>query len=204
VSRDPRIDAYIAKAQPFAKLILEKVRERVHTTLPEVEEAIKWSMPAYTLGGKILLITAAFKAHAALNFWRGQELESSHSTVGAMGQFGRIASVDELPADAELDRLIREAAALAKSAPAPRKAKHSPKPRAELHPDFAAALEKAPKSKATLEDFPPGQRREYLDWIADAKQDATRRKRIATAIEWLAEGKRRNWKYENKDPLSRP
>jgi uncharacterized protein YdeI (YjbR/CyaY-like superfamily) len=197
VSRDARIDAYIAKAQPFARPILEKVRERVHAALPEAEETIKWSMPAYTVGGKIVLITAAFKAHAALNFWRGQELESSHSSVGAMGQFGKIASVDELPSDAELDRLIREGAELAKTAPAPRKAKHAPKPPAEMHPDFAAALEQAPKSKATLEGFPPGQRREYLDWISEAKQDGTRHKRIATAIEWLAEGKRRNWKYEN-------
>jgi uncharacterized protein YdeI (YjbR/CyaY-like superfamily) len=197
VSRDARIDAYIAKAQPFARPILEKVRERVHAALPEAEETIKWSMPAYTVGGKIVLITAAFKAHAALNFWRGQELESSHSSVGAMGQFGKIASVDELPSDAELDRLIREGAELAKTAPAPRKAKHAPKPPAEMHPDFAAALEQAPKSKATLDGFPPGQRREYLDWISEAKQDGTRHKRIATAIEWLAEGKRRNWKYEN-------
>jgi uncharacterized protein YdeI (YjbR/CyaY-like superfamily) len=154
-------------------------------------------MPAYTVGGKIVLITASFKAHAALNFWRGQELESSHSTVGAMGQFGRIASVDDLPSDAELDRLICDAAELAKTEPAPRKAKHPPKPPAALHPDFAAALDKAPKSKAMLDAFPPGQRREYLDWISEAKQDATRQKRIATAIEWLAEGKRRNWRYES-------
>jgi Uncharacterized conserved protein len=93
LSREPRIDAYIAKAQPFARPILEKVRERVHAVLPDVEEAIKWSMPAYILDGKIILITAAFKAHAALNFWRGQELESTHATVGAMGQFGKIRSV---------------------------------------------------------------------------------------------------------------
>src|SRR3954464_1003087 len=123
MSREARIDAYIAKAQPFARPILEKIRERVHATLPNVEEAIKWSMPAYTLGGKIILITAAFKAHAALNFWRGQELESAHASVGAMGQFGKIKSIDELPADAELDKLIREAAEVARNAPAPRKAK---------------------------------------------------------------------------------
>ena len=196
MSREPRIDAYIAKAQPFARPILAKVRERVHATVPNVEEAIKWSMPAYTLEGKIILITAAFKAHTALNFWRGQELESTHASVGAMGQFGKIKSLDELPADAELDRLIRDAAELAKNAPAPRKAKHEPKPMPELHPDFAAALDKAPKAKATMEGFPPSCRREYLEWVAEAKQDATRQKRIATAIEWLSEGKKRNWKYE--------
>jgi len=197
VSRDSRIDAYIAKAQPFARPILEKVRDRVHAAVPDAEEAIKWGMPAYLSGGKILLITAAFKGHAALNFWRGQELESSHASVGAMGQFGRIESVEELPSDAELERLIREAAELAKNAPAPRKTKSEPKPPAALHPDFAAALDKTPKAKAALDGFSPSARRDYLDWIADAKQDATRHKRIASAIEWLSEGKKRNWKYEN-------
>src|SRR5437763_6530410 len=120
MSRDPRIDAYIAKAQPFARPILEKASERVHAALPDVEETIKWSMPAYSLVGKIILITAAFKAHTALNFWRGQELESGHASVGAMGQFGKIKSLDELPADAELDRLIRDAAEVARNAPSPR------------------------------------------------------------------------------------
>ena len=197
MSRDPRIDAYIAKAQPFARPILEKLRERVHAVLPEAEETIKWSMPAYTLGGKIVLITAAFKAHTALNFWRGQELRGDSANADAMGQFGKIASVDELPGDAELGRLIREAAELAKSAPAPRKVKHAPKPPPQLHPEFAAALGKAPKAKAILDSFPPSAQRDYFEWIAEAKQDATRQKRIATAIGWLDEGKRRHWKYES-------
>lgn len=197
MSRDPRVDAYIAKAQPFARPILEKVRERVHSVLSNADEAIKWSMPAYVVGGKIVLITAAFKAHTALNFWRGQELESSHSTVGAMGQFGKIKSIDELPADAQLDRLIREAAELAKNAPASRKPKHEPKPPPTMHPEFAAALGKSSKAKEVLDSFPPSAQRDYFEWIGEAKQDATRTKRIATAIEWLAGGKRRHWKYEN-------
>ena len=197
MSREPRIDAYIAKAQPFARPILEHVRERVHAVLPDAEETIKWSMPAYTVGGKIVLITAAFKAHTALNFWRGQELDSSHATVGAMGQFGKIKSIDELPSDAELDRLIRDAAELAKNAPAPRKTKAAPKPTPQLHPEFAAALAKAPAAKAVLDSFPPSAQRDYFEWISEAKQDATRQKRIATAVEWLSEGKRRHWKYEN-------
>lgn len=196
MSREPRIDAYIAKAQPFAQPILEKVRERVHAVLPEVEEAIKWSMPAYTIGGKIVLITAAFKAHTALNFWRGQELETSHSSVGAMGQFGKIKSLDELPADKELDRLILDAAELATAAPAPRKTKHEPKPAPTMHPEFELALAKAPQAKAALDGFPPSAQRDYFEWISEAKQDATRTKRIATAVEWLSEGKRRHWKYE--------
>lgn len=197
MSRDPRVDAYIDGAQPFARPILGHVRERVHAVLPDVEETVKWSMPAYTLGGKIVLITASFKAHAALNFWRGQELRGSSASADAMGQFGKITSLDDLPADPKLDRLIREAAELAATAPAPRKVKHEPKPPAELHPEFAAALNANLKAKSTLEGFPPSARRDYLDWIAEAKQDATRAKRIATAVEWLAEGKRRNWKYEN-------
>lgn len=197
MSADPRIDAYIARSQPFAQAILAKVRERVHATVPEVEETMKWSMPAYTVGGKIVVMTPAFKAHAALNFWRGQEIGDGEPTAGAMGQFGKLTSVGDLPPDARLDSLIREAAALAKAAPAPRKPKHEPKPAPELHPDFAAALAKAPRAKATLDGFPPSAQRDYFEWIAEAKQDATRRKRIATAVEWLSEGKRRHWKYQN-------
>jgi uncharacterized protein YdeI (YjbR/CyaY-like superfamily) len=172
------------------------VRERVHAVLPEAEESTKWSMPAYTLAGKIVLITAAFKAHAALNFWRGQELRGDQANADAMGQFGKIRSIDELPSDSELDRLIRQAAELARSAPAPRKAKHEPKPAPHMHPDFAAALKNAPKAKAALDGFPPSAQRDYLEWIAEAKQDSTRAKRIETAVDWLSEGKRRHWKYE--------
>jgi uncharacterized protein YdeI (YjbR/CyaY-like superfamily) len=197
LSREPRIDAYIAKAPPFARPILEKVRERVHATVPAVEEAMKWSAPGFTLDGKILLIMASFKAHAALNFWRGQEIGDGSPKAGAMGQFGKLASVDDLPQDAELDELILEAAELSKKAPAPRKTKHEPKPAPELHPEFAAALAKAPKAKSVLEGFSPSAQRDYFEWISEAKQDATRQKRIATAIEWLSEGKRRHWKYQN-------
>jgi len=197
VSREPRIDAYIAKAAPFAQPILTHVRERIHAVVPDVEEAMKWSAPGFTVDGKILLIMAAFKQHAALNFWRGQEIGDGAAKAGAMGQFGKLKSIADLPADAELDTMIREAAALAKTAPAPRKTKHEPKPAPELHPEFADALAKAPKSQAALDSFPPGAQRDYFEWISEAKQDATRQKRIATAIEWLAEGKRRHWKYQN-------
>ena len=194
-ARDPRVDAYIAKAAPFARPILEHVRTRVHAAAPGVEETLKWGAPSFTLGGKILLMMAAFKAHAALNFWRGQELGSPKA--GAMGQFGKLASLADLPGDAELDALIREAATLAATAPAPRKVKHAPKPAAEMHPEFAAALDAHPAARAVLEGFVPSARRDYLDWISDARQDATRTRRIATAVEWLAEGKKRHWKYEN-------
>jgi uncharacterized protein YdeI (YjbR/CyaY-like superfamily) len=165
--------------------------------VPDIEEGMKWSMPAYMHGGKILLITSAFKDHAALNFWRGQEIGDGSPKAGAMGQFGRLTSAAELPPLKELDLLILQAAELAKSTPAPRKPKHEPKPAAKMHPEFALALGKDPKAKATFDNFSPSCRREYLDWVDEAKRDQTRQKRIATAVEWLAEGKRRNWKYEN-------
>lgn len=196
MSRDSRVDEYIAKAKPFARPILEKVRERVHAVVPGVEEAIKWSMPAYMFDGKIVVMTPAFNAHAALNFWRGQELRGDGASADAMGHFGKLTSVDGLPSNAELDRLIREAAELAKQAPVPRKPKHEPKPPPEMHSDFASALAKAPKAKTTFKGFPVSAQRDYVEWISEAKQDATRTKRIATAIEWLTEGKRRHWKYE--------
>jgi uncharacterized protein YdeI (YjbR/CyaY-like superfamily) len=191
------MDAYIAKAQPFARPILSHIRERVHAAVPEAEEAMKWSAPAFVLNGKILIVMAAFKAHAALNFWRGQEIGDGSAKAGAMGQFGKLQSVEDLPPDAELDALIREAAALAAKAPAPRKTKNEPKPAPELHPEFAEALTKAPKAKTTLDSFPPSAQRDYFEWISEAKQDATRQKRIATAVEWLSDGKRRHWKYQN-------
>jgi uncharacterized protein YdeI (YjbR/CyaY-like superfamily) len=194
VSRDPRIDAYIARAQPFARPILERVRERIHAVVPDIEEAMKWSHPNYLKDGKIVLGAAAFKEHASVHFWRGQEL-GMEAKGGAMGQLGRLASVDDLPPD--LDDLIRKAAELSTSERTPRTPKHQPKPAPEMHPEFAAALAKSPKAKAALEAFAPEVEREYLEWIADAKREETRQKRIATAVEWLSEGKKRNWQYES-------
>ena len=196
MTTDPRIDAYIAKAAPFALPILKHVRERVHAVAPEAEETLKWSMPSFTVDGKILLGMAAFKAHATVGFWRGSEIgiEPSHD---AMGQLGKLTSVNDLPPDAELDAMIRKGVELARTAPAPRKTKQEPKPAPEMHPDFARALNANGKAKAVLESFPPSAQRDYLEWIAEAKQDPTRAKRIATAVEWLSEGKRRHWKYQN-------
>jgi uncharacterized protein YdeI (YjbR/CyaY-like superfamily) len=193
LSREPRIDAYIAKAQPFARPILEKVRERVHAVVPDIEEGMKWSVPTYLRNGKIVIGTAAFKAHAIVNFWRGQEL-GFDTQDGAMGQLGKLTSVDQLPPD--LDEMIAKAAALSDT-PAPRKPKHPPKPPVEMHPEFAAALAKAPNANAAFDGFSPSAQREYLEWVAEAKQDPTRHKRITAAVQWLSEGKKRNWKYEN-------
>ena len=194
MSREPRIDAYIDRAQPFARPILEKVRERVHAVVPDIEEAMKWSHPTYCKGGKIVLGTAAFKEHASVHFWRGQEL-GFETKAGAMGQLGKLTKADDLPPN--LDDLIAKAVELSQAAPAPRKTKHAPKPPPQMHPEFAEALAKAPKAKAALDGFPPSAQRDYLEWIDEAKQDSTRQKRIETAVEWLSEGKRRHWKYQN-------
>jgi len=172
------------------------MRERVHAVLPDAEETVKMEHAAYTLGGRIVLITAAFKAHAALNFWRGQELRGSNANADAMGQFGRIKSVDELPPDAELDRLIGDAAELAKSAPAPRKTKHAPKPAPVMHPEFAAALDRAPKAKAALDGFPPSAQRDYFEWIAEAKQDGRARNALRLRSNGSTKGSGGTWKYE--------
>jgi uncharacterized protein YdeI (YjbR/CyaY-like superfamily) len=196
VKADPRIDAYIAKAAPFAQPILKHVRERVHAVAPKAEETLKWSMPSFTIDGKILLGMAAFKAHATVGFWRGEEM-GVKASKDAMGQLGKLTSVGDLPPDKDLDAMIRKGVELAQKAPAPRKPKHEPKPAPELHPEFARALAASPKAKEVLDGLPPSAQRDYLEWIAEAKQDATRAKRIATAVEWLSEGKRRHWKYQN-------
>lgn len=160
--------------------------------VPDAEEALKWSAPAWLKDGKILLIAASFKAHAAVNFWRGKEMGLADDD--AMGQLGKLATVGDLPAN--FDDLILKA--VQRSAyEAPKKAKPAPKAIPEIHPAFADALAANPAARATLEGLSPSARRDYLDWVNDAKRDDTRDKRIATAVEWLAQGKKRHWKYEN-------
>lgn len=194
MSRDPRIDAYIAKAQPFARPILKQVRERVHAVIPDVEEAMKWGHPTFCRNGQIVLGTAAFKAHAVVHFWRAKGL-GFPTRNEAMGQLGKLTGLEDLTD--RLDSMIASASELASRSRPPPRSRPKPKPMSPLHPELEAALGKAPKAKATFEAFPPSCRRDYLDWVNEAKRDETRAKRIATTIEWLSEGKRRNWKYEN-------
>lgn len=195
MTRDPRIDAYIANAEPFAQPLLTHVRERVHAMVPDVKEDIKWRMPAFLKGGALILIVGAFKSHIAVNFWRGKDL-APHDTSGAFGQLGRVSALDELPAN--FDAMIADAASLADQPAKPRTRKAAPATPSPLHPRFEAALEAAPEAQRHFDAFPPGQRREYADWIAEAKQEQTRDRRIAQAIEWIGEGKRRNWQYERR------
>ncbi len=197
MSRDPRIDAYIARAAPFAQPILEHLRAAVHAHCPDVEETLKWSMPHFVHGGEIVCNMAAFKAHVAFGFWKGELVTGQMPQHRqAMGQFGRLASVADLPDAATLGELIAKAVELIDAGvKKPRPLKH-PKPAAELPGDLSEALACNAAARATFEAFPPGQRREYIDWINEAKRAETRARRIAQAVEWLAEGKRRNWKYE--------
>lgn len=193
---DPRVDAYIDKAAGFAQPILRHLRAAVHRGCPDVEETLRWNMPSFSYKGQILCQMAAFKEHATFGFWRSTDVTGTPEVASAMGQFGRLASVADLPDDAALDALIRKAAALIDSgSKAPRPPKH-PKPPLDMPDDLGVALGANPAAQATFDGFPPGQKREYLDWIADAKRPETRTKRVAQAVEWMAEGKRRNWKYE--------
>ena len=196
---DPRIDAYIARAAPFAQPILDHFRALVHRVLPEVEEVIKWSMPAFMIGGKNVAGMAAFKAHCAVMIHGEGRLGAEDSKGEGMGGYGKVTALSDLPGDAVLEESLSEAAqrvATTGRASFPRP-KKPPKTEIPMPEDFAAALAAAPAARAHLERFAPGQRREYLEWITTAKQAATRDKRIAQAVEWLAEGKKRNWKYEN-------
>jgi uncharacterized protein YdeI (YjbR/CyaY-like superfamily) len=194
---DPRVDAFIETKAAFAQPILRHIRGVVHRACPEVEETIKWGMPSFTYKEQILAGMAAFKEHATLGFWRSKEVTGTDETESAMGQFGRLTSVDDLPDDATLEAMVRKAAALIDSGTrAPRPLKH-PKPALETPDDLGAALGASPAAQATYNGFPPGQKREYLEWVAEAKRPETRAKRIAQAVEWMAEGKRRNWKYES-------
>ncbi|HMC91715.1 MAG TPA: YdeI/OmpD-associated family protein [Allosphingosinicella sp.] len=196
MSRDPRVDAYIARQADFARPILDHLRAAVHAACPEVEEGIKWGMPAFLLKGRPLANMAGFKAHASFGFWRGKELVGDEAVEGAMGQFGRIVSVSDLPPPETLRTLIEAAVAKAAEGPPPRP-KKAPKPELPAPDDLRTALDAEPKAAATFEAFPPSCRREYVEWVVEAKRPETRAKRVAQAVEWMAEGKRRNWKYEN-------
>jgi uncharacterized protein YdeI (YjbR/CyaY-like superfamily) len=190
---DPRIDAYIERAAGFAQPILTELRERMHRACPDCEEAIKWGMPSFMYQGRILATMAAFKQHCAFGFWRGKEVVKQ-AGEGAMGDFGRITKLADLPGKRDFATMVKQAMALAE-APVPRKITTKPPPK--VPPALRDALARHPKAKAVFEGMSPSHRREYCEWIAEAKQEATRERRLAQAIEWLAEGKARNWKYKN-------
>jgi uncharacterized protein YdeI (YjbR/CyaY-like superfamily) len=203
---NPKVDAYLAKARPFAQPILTHLRSLVHKACPEVEETIKWSRPFFEYRGAILCNISAFKEHCSFGFW-GEEIGAVLREVGAlqadgMGTLGRIASLKHLPSDRQMLAWLRQAATFVDTGQytspiaARRKVVKAPKPAVEAPTEFTAALKKDKKAAAVFASFSPSCKREYLEWIADAKRDETRKKRIATASEWIAEGKQRNWKYQ--------
>jgi len=193
---DPRIDAYIAKSADFARPLLAQVREVVHAACPQVEETLKWGMPSFTWRGKILCGMAAFKQHMTLWFWEGRAIVGDDKGGEAMGQFGRITKKSELPGRRELAAYVKQAMARVEAgASLPPKKKPAPKAELPVPDDLTAALRKNAKARATFERFAPGYRRDYIEWIVEAKRDETRQRRVAQTVEWMAEGKSRNWKY---------
>ena len=193
---DPRVDAYIDRQADFAKPILRHLRETVHAACPDCEETLKWSSPTFMYRGEMLAGMAAFKQHATFGFWRGSLVVGDTSEqMSAMGQFGRLTSLDDLPERPVLEALIAKAMKLTDEGVKPPRNKHQKAPFA-VPQDLRAALDANRAAAATFDGFPPSAQRDYVDWIAGAKRDETRTKRLAQAIEWLAEGKRRNWKYE--------
>lgn len=193
---DPRIDAYIARQADFARPILTHLRATIHEACPDCEETLKWSMPSFLHKGKILAGMAAFKAHATFHYWYDSMLSEDEKDRSAMGQFGRLISIDDLPAKAVLLDLTRKSMALIEAGTKPPRTL-AKKAAFTVPQDLQAAIDGAPAAKATWNAFPPSCQREYVEWVTEAKRDETRAKRLAQTMEWLAEGKRRHWKYEN-------
>jgi uncharacterized protein YdeI (YjbR/CyaY-like superfamily) len=196
MSPDPRIDAYIARQAAFARPILEHLRRCVHVACPQCEETLKWSVPAFIYKGEQLAMMAAFKAHATFGFGKGSLVTGEgEKEKSAMGQFGRLTSIGDLPEEATLHRLILKAMELTDKGVKPMRNRQA-RPDLAVPDDLRAALAAQPRAAATFDGFAPGARREYLEWIMEAKRAETRERRIAQAVEWMAEGKKRHWKYE--------
>jgi uncharacterized protein YdeI (YjbR/CyaY-like superfamily) len=201
---NPQVDVYLDNAATFAIPILLHLRALVHKACPEVEETMKWSRPFFLYQGTIMANISAFKEHCTFGFW-GQEMSDALTKAGALkddaaGSFGRIATKKDLPSDKVMLDLIRHAAKLigtgqSTSIIAGRPARKAVKPPLKVPAEFAAALKKDKKAASIFDAFSPSCQHEYVEWIADAKRIETRDKRIATAVEWIAEGKQRHWKY---------
>jgi uncharacterized protein YdeI (YjbR/CyaY-like superfamily) len=199
-AKDPRIDAYIDRSAGFARPILRHLRRVVHAACPGVEETMKWSFPHFMYRG-MLCSMASFKAHCAFGFWKERLLAdvieaAAGAGAPAMGQFGRITSIEDLPDETILARLVEKAAALNESGVrTPARAKPKGDRRLEVPDYFLGALRRNRKAMTTFEGFSFSNRRDYVEWVTGAKRDGTRRRRLETAVAWLAEGKVRNWKY---------
>jgi uncharacterized protein YdeI (YjbR/CyaY-like superfamily) len=195
-TRDPRVDAYIARSAEYARPILSHLREIVHSACPDVEETLKWNAPHFMYRG-MLAGMSAFKAHCAFGFWKGSLVTGGDGGLEAqaMGQFGRITSLDDLPPKRVIAGFVKQAMKLNEEGVRTPKRRKTPTPDPVMPAELAEALRKNPEARATFEAFSPSHRREYVDWIAEAKGEDTRQRRLANAIKWMAEGKARNWKY---------
>lgn len=199
---EKRVDAYISKANPFAQPILKHLRTLVHKAIPDIEEKIKWGFPNFDYKGPICSM-ASFKEHMAFGFWKATIMKDPDKILDkneAMGQLGRIKSLKDLPSDKILTKYIKEAVRLNEEGiklPAMTKT-GKPKPPIEVPDYFMKLLTKNKKALETFENFSPSHKREYVEWITEAKTEPTREKRLTAAIEMMSEGKSRNWKYERK------
>jgi uncharacterized protein YdeI (YjbR/CyaY-like superfamily) len=191
--RDPRIDHYIAKSADFARPILTYLRDLVHEACPECEETLKWSAPTFLHYG-MLCGFASFKEHATFGFWK-HELLLGDRNGDAMGSFGRLTTIKDLPAKKTLVGLVKKAMKLNEDGVKVQRVKAAPKKRIPMPADLKTALSKNKKALQTFGEFSPSAKREYLEWITDAKTEGTRARRLETAVGWMAEGKQRNWKY---------
>ncbi len=194
--KDHRVDAYIKQAAPFAQPILKHIRKQMHAACPEVEETIKWSMPHFDYNG-VMAGMAAFKQHCSFGFWKAK-LIVPDVDKSAMGQFGCLTKVSDLPSDKVMAKYIKKAAQLNDDGVKIAK-KPAPKVKAALKPPayFLAALKKNMEAKSTYDAFTYSHKKEYLEWVTEAKTEETRNRRIEQAVAWMAEGKSRNWKYQN-------
>jgi uncharacterized protein YdeI (YjbR/CyaY-like superfamily) len=192
---DPRVDAYIDAAPDFAQPILVHLRTLVHRACPEAEETLKWRMPTFMYHG-ILCGMAAFKQHVSFGFWKHSLVIGEGVERDGMGSFGKVTKISELPAKSQLTAHVKKAMRLNESGA---KAPRTPRQRAPLPvpTDLSTALKKNRKAAAAFAAFSPSCRREYIEWITEAKREETRGRRLAQAIEWISAGKVRNWKYLN-------
>jgi uncharacterized protein YdeI (YjbR/CyaY-like superfamily) len=191
--RDPRVDDYIHRSAGFAKPILNSLRATVHAACPDVEEAMKWSFPHFLYKG-MLCSMASFKKHCAFSFWKGSLVLGATASPDAMGQFGRITSLTDLPSPRQLTALIKKAMALNDEGVKVVRAKRAAAP-VQVPAELAAALRRNKRAQITFAGLPPSHQREYITWIVEAKGEKTRNRRLKTAIQWMAAGKPRNWKY---------
>lgn len=195
---DPRVDAYIDNANDFATPILKHLRRLVHEVCPEVQEGIKWGFPAFDYKGYLCGMTA-HKAHCSFTLWKGSLMEDPQGhleIVGktGMGHFGKIKTPGDLPDDGVLKGFIMQGMRLNKEGTTVTRqpVKSSA---VDIPGYFMERLRTSKKALETFEAFSNYNKKEYVEWVTGAKTEATRERRMSQAVEWMAEGKVRNWKY---------